>query len=237
MTKSISVMIADDHVLFREGIRKVLEAEPGFQVLGEAGNGSEAVRLADEIRPDVMLLDVQMPGNGASFTVREVKAVSPRTVVIIVSMSDERSLVRSLIEEGVRGYLLKSVTSTELVMAIRSALVGTTVTLAISANSMWHNHQDGVLSHREREVLELTAQALSNSQIADRLVVAEATVKRHLHNAFRKLGAVSRIDAVNKAKAASLITAPHRGSAEPPSVPTARSATCGADGACRLRSA
>ena len=138
-----------------------------------------------------MLLDVKMPGDGVSMTVRRMKQISPRTVVIILTMCDESSLVRRLIEED-RGYLLKSVTGGELVAAIRSARSGGRLTLAVSDRSMWEHRDGDLLSRREREILELAARALSNAQIADRLFVAEATVKRHLHNAFRKLGAVSR---------------------------------------------
>jgi DNA-binding NarL/FixJ family response regulator len=134
---------------------------------------------------------------------------------------------------------LKSVTSAELLATIRSARSGGRLTLAVSARSMWEHRDDNLLSRREREILELAARALSNSQIASRLFVAEATVKRHMHNAFRKLGAVSRIDAVNKAKTASMISTGEGFGPEPerPPVRTATSATCADGGACRWRCA
>ena len=194
MNAPISIVIADDHTLFREGVRRLLEREQDIEVQGEAGNGAEAVELVAAAGPDVVLLDVKMPGDGVSMTVRRMKQISPRTVVIILTMCDESSLVRRLIEEGIGGYLLKSVTGGELVAAIRSARSGGRLTLAVSDRSMWEHRDGDLLSRREREILELAARALSNAQIADRLFVAEATVKRHLHNAFRKLGAVSRIE-------------------------------------------
>lgn len=184
----------------------LLEREQDIEVRAEAGNGTEAVELVAAVGPDVVLLDVSILGDGGSMTVRRMKQISPRTMVIILSMYDESALVRCLIEEGIGAYLLKSVTSAELLAAIRSVRSGGRLTLAVSARSMWDPRDDDLLSRREREILELAALALSNSQIAGRLLVAEATVKRHLHNAFRKLGAVSRIDAVNKAKAASMIS-------------------------------
>jgi DNA-binding NarL/FixJ family response regulator len=206
MSRPIKIAIVDDHTLFREGVRRVLESEHDIEVCGEAGCGPDAILLVAATAPDVVLLDVEMPGDGVSATVRRLKEISPGTAVIILSMYDESALVRSLIDQGISGYLLKSVTSGELLAAIRSSRTGGRLILAVSARSTVGDRDGHLLSRREREILELAAQALSNSQIATRLFVAEATVKRHMHNAFRKLGAVSRIDAVNKAKAAAIIS-------------------------------
>ncbi|MEO3786710.1 response regulator transcription factor [Actinocorallia sp. B10E7] len=208
-----TIVLVDDHVLFREGVRRLLEQEPDLSVVGEAGDSREALELITGMRPHLVLLDVEIPGAEVTETVRAIKEVNPDTCVIVLSMYDESSLVRRLIDMGISGYLLKSVSSRELIAAIRTcATGGDRLLLAVSRESMVRPPEprdpcDSLLSRREREVLELTAQAMSNSQIASRLFVAEATVKRHLHNAFRKLGAVSRIDAVNKAKAAAIIPA------------------------------
>jgi DNA-binding NarL/FixJ family response regulator len=211
MTESgdrISVAIVDDHALFREGVRGILEAQSDMVVVGEAGDSAGAVALATRARPRVVLLDVEIPGDDATITVTRIHRVSPNSQVIILSMYDGPQLLRSLIAAGIRGYLVKSVHRQELVAAVRSARADNgTIILEVSRESLAHvqEHPVGVLSEREREVLELTAQALSNMQIASHLGLSEATVKRHLRNIFIKLGAVSRIDAVNKAVAAKLI--------------------------------
>ena len=211
MTESadrISVAIVDDHALFREGVRGILEAQSDMVVVGEAGDSAGAVELATRARPRVVLLDVEIPGDDATITVTRIHRVSPNSQVIILSMYDGPQLLRSLIAAGIRGYLVKSVHRQELVAAVRSARADDgRIILEVSRESLAHVQEPvvGVLSQRELEVLELTAQALSNMQIASHLGLSEATVKRHLRNIFVKLGAVSRIDAVNKAVTAKLI--------------------------------
>ncbi|ETK35449.1 response regulator transcription factor [Microbispora sp. ATCC PTA-5024] len=217
----ISIAIVDDHALFREGLREILEAQDDFQVVGEAGDSEGAVSLVERERPDVVLLDVEIPGDDATQTVTRMRAISPESQIIILSMYDGPQLLSRLLSAGIRGYLLKSVHRQELVSAVRSVRTEPDrLVLAVSRDS-FAQVQGGssvVLSDREREILELAAQALSNYQIATRLTLTEATIKRHLHNIFTKLGAVSRIDAVNKALAASLIT-PRRDHPTPRSRP------------------
>lgn len=221
----ITILIVDDHALLREGLREILDAQDDLMVIGEAGDSASAIALVAEKRPDVILLDVEIPGEDVTTTVSRIRSLSPDSKVIILSMYDGPQLLRSLLAAGVRGYLLKSVHQQELVTAIRSAHSDNgRIVLAVSRESLAQAQQPAseLLSAREREVLELTAQALSNTQIASRLSLTEATVKRHLRNIFVKLGAVSRIDAVNKATAASLITfkdrpvAPRRLNLTPP---------------------
>ncbi|MEV0899237.1 response regulator transcription factor [Actinoplanes sp. NPDC049802] len=213
----ITIMLVDDHALLREGLREILEAQDDLVVVAEAGDSASALAQAAEKRPSVILLDVEIPGDDVTTTVRRLRTAAPESKVIIVSMYDGPQLLRSLLVEGVRGYLLKSVHRQELMSAIRSVHFDPgRVILAVSRESLAQAQESSsdLLSAREREVLELTAQALSNTQIASRLGLTEATVKRHLRNIFVKLGAVSRIDAVNKAAAASLITVKER----PPSI-------------------
>lgn len=205
-----TILIVDDHALFREGLREILTAQPDMTVVGEAGNSHQAVAVAAETQPDMVLLDVEIPGEDVTRTVGRIHELSPRTQVIILSMYDGPQVVQDLLATGIRGYLLKSVHQHELLSAIRSAREQDgRVVLAVSRESLAQIQQPRAraLSDREREVLMLAAQALSNFQIATRLGLTEATVKRHLRNVFVKLGAVSRIDAVNKAIAASIITA------------------------------
>jgi DNA-binding NarL/FixJ family response regulator len=209
----ISILIVDDHALVREGVREILETQDDMTVVGEAGDSASAIALVAEKHPNVVLLDVEIPGEDVTATVARIRSLSPDTQVIILSMYDGPQLLRSLLAAGVRGYLLKSVHRQELVAAVRSANSDDgRIVLAVSRESLAQAQEPstGPLSAREREVLELTAQALSNTQIASRLNLTEATVKRHLRNIFVKLGAVSRIDAVNKAAAASLITVTDR---------------------------
>jgi DNA-binding NarL/FixJ family response regulator len=203
-------VVVDDHELVRHGVREILDAEDDMVVVGEAGDSRTAVELAVETRPDIVLLDVEILGDDVTTTVRRIRAQSPESAVVILSMFEGPRLLNNLLDAGVRGYLLKSATRQELVTAIR-AVSGDDgrIVLAVSRESLSHvpGQSSETLSEREVGVLRLTAEGLSNAQIAGRLALTEATVKRHLRNIFAKLGAVSRIDAVNKAVAASLITA------------------------------
>jgi DNA-binding NarL/FixJ family response regulator len=203
-TDRTTILIVDDHALVRQGLRKLLETQEDLQVVGEAGEAGEAVTLAAETEPDIVLLDVEIPGGEVTETVRRVRGSSPRSLVIILSMHEGPDLVRATLAAGIRAYLLKSVHWEELVVAIRAVHADSDrVILGVSQESLQAARPrpgQGELSDREREVLGLVAQALSNSQIASRLGLTEATVKRHLRNIFAKLGAVSRLDAVNKAK-------------------------------------
>jgi DNA-binding NarL/FixJ family response regulator len=208
-----TILIVDDHALVRDGLREILERQDDMRVVGEAGDSATAVALAVDKRPHIILLDIEIPGEEVTTTVARIRDCSPESRLIILSMYEGPQLVQALLGAGVRGYLLKNVRWQELVMAIRTVhSTADRIVLEVSRESLAQVRQGpspGVLSAREREVLELAAEALSNGQIASRLSLTEATVKRHLRNIFVKLGAVSRIDAVNKAAAASLIrTAP-----------------------------
>jgi DNA-binding NarL/FixJ family response regulator len=206
----IRLVIVDDHALVREGLREILQAEDDLDVVGEAGDSERAVAMVREHKPHIVLLDVEIPGDEVTVTVRRMRAESPDTNVIILSIYDGAPLLATLLGMGIKGYLLKSVSRHELVAAIRATTSDAgRVVLSVSPSSLARAHADepGQLSKRELAVLRLVADALSNAQIARRLELSEATVKRHVRNIFSKLGAVSRIDAVNKATAAALIEA------------------------------
>ncbi len=211
MNNSVRVVIVEDHVLMREALAELLKIQDSIEVTGAVGDGHSAVTTAAKLRPDVILLDVEIPGEGVATTIRRIKEVSPETKILILSMHDSPQLVRRLVDLGVRGYLLKNATRHQLVAAIHAANSDDGgIVLFVSQKSL-SSGPDGepqMLSSRERAVLELVAAAMSNAQVAARLGVTEATVKRHLHNVFAKLGAVSRIDAVNKAVATAQIKPP-----------------------------
>ena len=206
LTAPVRILLVDDHRLLRETLRDGLTIEGDFVVVGEAGDGVEAVAMAAETRPDVVLLDVDMPRHQPVEGVRRLMQVSPGSKVIVLSMYDDPQLVREMLRAGVAGYLHKSVGLRDLAGAIRGATSGQErVTVSVVSRHAFgrpgNNSRPGQLSVREQEVLALVAEALSNRQIAVRLSITEGTVKRHLRNVFDKLGAVSRIDAVNKAAA------------------------------------
>ncbi|MFB4283191.1 MULTISPECIES: response regulator [unclassified Nonomuraea] len=211
MDDRTTVLIVDDHALFREGLKELLESDDEIVVVGQAGDSEGAVSVTAERKPHVVLLDVEIPGDEVTTTVSRIQAASPDTEVIILSMYDGPYLVRSLLAQNIRGYLLKSVRRAELLAAVHAARTDhDRVVLAVSRESLCQAQPSDVnpLSARELQVLELVSEALSNGQVASRLDLTEATVKRHLRNIFVKLGAVSRVDAVNKAVAASLIKPP-----------------------------
>ncbi|PZT72582.1 MULTISPECIES: response regulator transcription factor [unclassified Streptomyces] len=216
--ESVRILVADDHTLLREALCDLLRSEPGFEIVAQAGNGEDAIRLAAAHRPDVVLLDIEMPRNDPPVTVRRLLQGDPGLRIIVLSMYDGRQLVGELLHLGISGYLHKSTGRDTLISAVRSREGGDelrTVTVSVSPDSLRAPlpvpDGAGGLSDRESEVLTLVSQAMSNRQIAVRLGIAEGTIKRHMRNIFTKLDAVSRIDAVNKAVERGLLPQP-----EPP---------------------
>ena len=205
---TIKVLIADDQALVRSGFRLILESRSDLEVVGEAADGEEAIREAERTRPDVVLMDVRMPGlDGVSATARLTAAPNPPKVVILTTYDLEEPLYAAL-RAGASGFLLKDVRPADLVEAIRVVAGGdallaptatrrlldrflvTDVTPAASAGSLER------LTGREREVLALLARGASNAEIADRLTVTEATVKTHVSAILRKLEVRDRVQAV-----------------------------------------
>lgn len=218
--------MADDHTLLREALCDVLRTEPDFEIVADVGDGDTVVQVAAGLRPDVILLDVEMPGTPTADTVPRLQRTVPEARVVVLSMHDDPRLMQGLLRLGVRAYLHKSVSRLELVTAIRSVAATDRPLVLTVAPASETGSRGRVLSRREREVVTLVAQAQSNRQIASQLSITEGTVKRHLRNIFGKLGAVSRLDAVNKALAAAEIqpaagTVPgaQRGGANPPLEP------------------
>jgi len=205
----IKVLLVDDHALFREGVAEIFVAEDDLLVTGEAENALETVALAEREKPDVVLLDVEMPVMGVEKAIERKLRASPSSKVLVLTMYDEPHLVRKLLALGAHGYIVKNATREELVAAVRTIhRVEDRIVLSVSRNTAdrLEGLEKSKLSTRELEVLLLTARAMSNAQIASHLHISEGTVKRHLTNIYAKLDVSSRADAAKRALTSGLIT-------------------------------
>ncbi|EST33296.1 response regulator [Streptomyces roseochromogenus] len=198
----ISLLIVDDHPVVRDGLRGMFESAPGFRVLGEAANGVEAVARATALDPDVILMDLRMPGGSGVDAIRELTRLGVRARILVLTTYDTDSDTLPAIEAGATGYLLKDAPRDELFTAVRAAAEGRTVLSPAVASRLVHAvrtpRQPGnePLSGREREVLALVAKGTSNREIARELFISEATVKTHLTHLYTKLGVNDRAAAV-----------------------------------------
>ncbi|MEU8383630.1 response regulator transcription factor [Streptosporangium sp. NPDC048865] len=205
----LRVMIVDDHPVVREGLRGMLEADPGITVVGEAASGDEAVVRAGELVPDVVLMDLRMPdGDGVSATSRILAGRPESRVVVLTTYETDADIVRA-VEAGAAGYLLKDTSRADLMAAIRSAARGETVLSPSVATRLVTRMRAPVaesLSPRETEVLSLVARGLTNAEIGRTLFISETTVKTHLLRVFGKLGVSDRTAAVTTALDRGLLT-------------------------------
>ncbi len=210
----IRVLIADDHPLFRDGIRTLLLASPDMQLIGEAENSSEVLQLAAQFQPDVILMDIQMPGiNGIEATRRIIQA-SPHIAILMVTMFDDDQSVFSAMRAGARGYILKGAKHDELQRAIRAAANGEAIFSPTVAARMMDffasiapSKQPQIfpeLSERELEILDLIVQGYKNPEIAERLVLSSKTVRNYVSNIVSKLQVADRAQAILKARGAGL---------------------------------
>jgi len=206
----IRILIADDHAVVREGTRRILEQESDMEVVGEAGDGEEAVNLATSLKPDVAIMDISMPKMDGIEATKLIKAACPSISVLALSAYDDDQFVFSLLEAGAAGYLLKSVRSRELLDAIRAVYSGESVLHPSIARKVLNRfvsasgkpegkEPSGMLSDREMEVLKLAAKGLSNQDIAEKLCLSIRTVQGHLGHIFNKLQVGSRTEAVVRA--------------------------------------
>ena len=200
----IRVLLADDHTMFRQGLAGVLASYGGMEVVAEVPNDAEALRLARELRPDVVVMQVQMPFERAKETLKAMRAFEEPPKVVIVTMFESPRYVRGLTGVGASAYLLKSSSTEHLVAAARAAVLdpgGGNVVVGMPRSMLEGTEEgaDDVLSARELEVLLLAARGLPNGRIASSLHVAEATVKRHLANVYEKMGVGSRGEAARQA--------------------------------------
>ncbi len=214
---SIRVLIADDQALVRGGFRLILETRPDLEVVGEAENGEEAVRLAQELEPKVILMDIRMPVLDGIEATRQIVASGNRARILVLTTFDVDEYVYTAIRAGASGFLLKDVRPTDLIDGIRliadgNALLGPTVTRRLldrfSAVDPAGRHDPTIvasLTEREREILRLLANGLSNAELAQQLFLSETTIKTHVSSILRKLGVRDRVQAVIAAYNAGLV--------------------------------
>jgi DNA-binding NarL/FixJ family response regulator len=210
---AVRVLIADDHPVFRFGLRALLESEPDFEVVGEATTGDEAVALAESLEPDVVLMDINMPGVNGIDATRRILQANPRVGVLVITMFDDDSLFAAM-RAGARGYLLKGAEGDETLRAIRAMANGEAIfspavaqrltTFFSSPASSAPSPSFPELTGRELEVLALIAEGYTNTIIAERLSLSPKTVRNHVSNVFSKLQVADRAEAIVRARAAGL---------------------------------
>jgi NarL family two-component system response regulator LiaR len=204
-------MLVDDHAVVRSGLGAFLLAFDDLELVGEAGGGEEAVRLCEQLRPDVVLMDLVMPGMDGAVATRAIRERCPQIQVIALTSFKEKELVQGALEAGAIGYLLKNVAANELAGAIRAAHAGRPTLAPEAAQALIQAAREPPspgydLTPREREVLALMVEGLSNPEIAERLVLSASTVKFHVSNILSKLGVTSRTEAVALAVQHHLVT-------------------------------
>jgi DNA-binding NarL/FixJ family response regulator len=205
---TIRIVLVDDHVMLREGLHAILEGQPDMEVVGEAADGLEAVRLVDQVAPHVVVMDIAMPGMNGLEATRRIKKAHPDCCVLVLSQYDDREYVLSVLKAGASGYVLKRSAGAELARAIRSVSAGEpaldpkaarAVMDAFVANAADESEEPAPLTDREREVLILIAEGYSNQQIACTLHISSKTVEAHRGNIMTKLGLHNRTDLVKYA--------------------------------------
>jgi two-component system response regulator NreC len=211
---SIRILVADDHRLIRRGLRDLVEEEPNMEIVGEASDTDETIRLARELRPDIVLLDISMPSIGGIETTRRLRAMAAELRVLILTVHEDESLLREALHAGAMGYIVKRAADSELIDALRAVARGhhyvhPSVTRALLEGLAAQRTADPEpvepLTPRELDVLRLLAQGYTNRQIATQLSISVRTVEGHRANLMSKLGLESRLDLVNYARRQGLI--------------------------------
>ena len=216
--KKIRVLIADDHALFREGLRALLNAMPDIEIVGEASDGEAATAQAEAAQPDVILMDINMPGINGIEATRRILSAHPSPGIIMVTMLEDDASVFAAMKAGARGYVLKGAHHEDILQAIRTVAGGQAVfgpaiaarmmtffqNLSASPQSISPTSAFPDLTDREREVLELMTQGASNKDIAEKLVISGKTVSNHITNIFSKLQVADRAQAVLRARDAGM---------------------------------
>ena len=204
---SIRLMLADDHRMLREGLRRSM-IDQGFDVVGEARDGEEAIRLAEELRPEVILMDVTMPEVDGVEATRQIRASQPDIKIVMLTMHADQDVLTSAIRAGASGYLVKDCSTEEIASAVRMAVSGETAISPQLAASMLDevrrldrpsNDEERIVTRREEEVLQLIADGCSTPEVAEKLYISQKTVKNHLASIYQKLDARDRTQAVLQA--------------------------------------
>jgi DNA-binding NarL/FixJ family response regulator len=212
--ESIHVLVADDHRLYREGVRKMLGMAPDIEIVGEATTGDEAITQALALQPDVILMDLKMPGVNGIEATRRILYASPRIGVLVLTMFETDETVFAAMRAGARGYLLKDVDQEDVIRAVKAVSRGDAIFSPAIAERLIHYFAAlrpsaadlafPELTDREREILQLIAQGQSNSEIAERLMLSIKTVQNHVSNIFSKLQVADRAQAIIRARDAGL---------------------------------
>ena len=200
----IRVLLADDHTMFRQGLAGILGAYERLEIVGQSAHDQEAIDLAKQMHPDVVVMQVQMPLSRARESLRQLRRIEPPPKVVICTMFENPLYIREFLELGVSAYILKSVSVEYLIGAIRGAIFdpqGENVVIGMPQDMLERveDGSEGVLSAREMEILLLVSRGLSNREVASSLSLSEATIKRHLSNVYSKIGVHTRGEAVRKA--------------------------------------
>jgi DNA-binding NarL/FixJ family response regulator len=209
--QTIRIIIADDHPVFRFGIRALLETEPDMTIVAEAENGAEAIELVQSLQPDLILMDINMPDINGIEATKKIRELGGETAVLMLTMFDDDT-VFSAMRAGAQGYLLKGVQGEETIRAVRAAANGEVIFSPGIAERMMNffakggslHHPFPTLTPREREILQLVAKGLTNSAIAENLVLSPKTVRNQVSTIFSKLQVASRSEAIVKAREAGL---------------------------------
>jgi DNA-binding NarL/FixJ family response regulator len=205
-SKTVSIILADDHRVVRQGLRAVLETEPSFRIVGDADNGLEATRLVERLRPNVLILDVMMPGLNGLEVIRRARKLSPQTHVVVLSMHRDESYVLEALKNGAVAYVLKDSSAEELVKAVNEAMAGRRYLSPLLSQSAIDTYVERAanekldsyksLTGREREVFQLAAEGHTNAEIAKRLFISPRTVEIHRAKVMQKLGLRNHTDLI-----------------------------------------
>jgi two-component system, NarL family, nitrate/nitrite response regulator NarL len=202
MTEAIRVLVVDDHPLFRQGVVQALGAEQDLKIVGEAASGEEALKLACALLPDVVLLDISMPGWGGLITAEKITTACPATVIVMLTVSEDKDKLLAAFKAGARAYVLKGVAARELANVLRTALAGEVYVSPSLASEMLVSLTRGQapdplqeLTDREREILGLIGTGLTNREIGERIFLSEKTIKHYVTNILQKLQVRSRVEA------------------------------------------
>jgi NarL family two-component system response regulator LiaR len=217
VTIPFKILIVDDHPLLREALIKAVSTQKDMEVVGEAGNGEEAVKLASQLKPDIVVMDIMMPRMDGIEACRQIKRIAPDIAILILTAYDDDNYVIGLLEAGAAGYLLKSASGQDLIEAIRAIRAGESVlhpsiieklvkhAILKSADKVEPRISE-LLSNREIEMLRLLATGMNNKQIADKLCLSLRTIKTHMSNIFTKMNVASRSEALVEALGSGLIS-------------------------------